>query len=280
MTTLLVDGDLFAYRQAAASETGLDFGGHFILSADAELGAENLSETINSFQETLGADRVIVTISDVKNFRHDVLPSYKSNRDGVRRPMILSELKRHLIENFETFIRPGLEADDVMGILATNPVLIKGEKIIVTMDKDLRTVPGLHWNPTVEGETKHKKPTEVSVKDADRKFYTQVLSGDAVDGYSGCIGIGPKRAEQIVDAPFILREVGEEIKRGPNKGTMRYRWMSEPTTDIWASIVSHYEKSGQSEEVALQMARVARILRHEDYDYKRKEPILWQPNKC
>ncbi len=33
-------------------------------------------------------------------------------------------------------------------------------------------------------------------------------------------------------------------------------------------------------EDALQTARVARILRHTDYNFKTKEPILWQPTSA
>jgi DNA polymerase-1 len=37
------------------------------------------------------------------------------------------------------------------------------------------------------------------------------------------------------------------------------------------------EKHGLSEEYMLRQARLARILRASDYDFKRKEPILWLP---
>lgn len=278
-TTLLIDGDLFAYRAAAAEEKATDFGdGQFVLSADADNGIANLDETLEGFQKTLEADRLIVAISDDRNFRKEVMPSYKSNRKDVRRPMILPALLQHLKDSYETFIRPGLEADDVMGILSTNPKVVKGRKIIVTSDKDLRTVPGLHWDPDKEGETKDKEPTFVTEAEADRLFYAQALSGDSVDGYSGCPGIGKARAAALVTEPVRLVYSETEVKRGPNKGTMRGRWLSEPTTNIWECIVTHYQKAGLTEDDALVNARVARILRHEDYDYKRKEPILWQPS--
>lgn len=280
MTTLLVDGDLWAYRTAAATEKSTDFGdGQFVLTADADAGKFNLDALMDEFMDTLGAERIIVAISDERNFRKEVLPSYKSNRRDIRRPIILHELLNHFRENYEVFTRPGLEADDVMGILLTNPKVVKGEKIVVTMDKDLRSVPGLHWNPDKEGQTKHKRPTLVSEKEADALFYAQVLSGDMVDGYAGCPGIGVKGAADLVANPVKLVWTESVVARGPNKGSVRGRWVPEPTADIWECIVSHYEKAGLTEDDALASARVARILRHEDYNYKQKEPILWQPNR-
>lgn len=279
MTTLLIDGDLWAYRVAAAEEEAIDFGeGQFALTADAETGIKNLDALMEDFMTRLSAERMIVAISDSENYRKTVLPTYKANRDGIRRPMILKALLEHYRENYEVFTRPTLEADDVLGILATNPKVVPGEKIIVTMDKDLRTVPGLHWNPEKEGLTKDQKPTLIKQREADLMFYAQVLSGDAVDGYSGCPGIGAIGAAKIVAEPVKLVATEQEIKRGPNKGTKRVRWLAEPTTDLWGCIVSHYEKAGLAEADALTSARVARILRHEDYDYKRKEPILWRPS--
>lgn len=272
-----MDGDLFAYQFAAGEESPYEFDGTFILSADADNGKANLESSIYGWADTLDADRIVVALSDTENFRKKVLPSYKSNRDGIRRPMILGALKEHLEATFETFTRPTLEADDVLGILATNPKVIPGEKIIVTEDKDLRSVPGLHWNPKKEGEA-GKGPTAISVKEADLNFYAQVLSGDAVDGYSGCPKVGVIGAARLVRDPVLQVYAEREILRGPNKGTKRGYWTEVPTDDVWAAIVSHYEKAGLTEDDAITAARVARILRTEDYDYKKKEPILWSPH--
>ena len=38
-----------------------------------------------------------------------------------------------------------------------------------------------------------------------------------------------------------------------------------------------FEKKGLTEDDALLQARVARILRASDYDFKKKEPIMWTP---
>lgn len=281
---LLIDGDMVAYRVAAAEEKGYDFGETFILSADADQGRENLDRMVSGWMEALGADHAVMALTDSENYRKEVMPSYKSNRAGVRRPMILGEMRKHVMESYDWKIVPKLEADDVMGVLATHPKLYKDfdEKVIVTWDKDLRTVPGLHWNPEKgwkgEGEDRHAVIDTVSPKEADLMFYSQVLSGDAVDGYPGCPGVGKKRADQIVRNGTFTFPEERELKSGPNKGEVRVTWKTKHVPAPWPCVVSHYEKAGMTEEDALQTARVARILQASDYDFKKKEPILWQPN--
>lgn len=273
--TLLIDGDLYAYQTAAAEERSYEWDpGQWTVTANAAQGGDNLDAALEQFAEHLGATRIIVTISDKVNWRKEVMPSYKSNRANVRRPLILPALLDHLQTNYETIIKPRLEADDVMGILATNKTVVPGKKIIVTADKDLRGVPGLHWNPAKEGD---RQEVVVSAAQADAFFYQQILSGDPTDGYSGCPGIGSTRAARIVADPVMLAPVDREVTRGKNKGEMRRSWQAEPTNDLWAAIVSHYEKEGQSEADALLTAQVARILRTEDYDFANEKEILWQP---
>lgn len=276
MTTLLVDGDLFAYQLAAGSEQTIDFGETVVRTGDAETASYNLEQTFHGYADRLGADRIVVALSDTENFRKAVMPTYKANREGIERPAMLETLKAHLQATFECIVRPKLEADDVLGILLTNAKVIPGRKIVVTEDKDLRSVPGLHWNPKKEGEL-DKGPTLVSVAQADANFYAQVLSGDQVDGYGGCPGVGVIGAARLVAEPVLQVRTERELKRGPRKGQMVTEWHTEPAPSVWACIVSHYEKAGLTEEDAIRAARVARILRTEDYDYQRKEPKLWTP---
>ena len=277
-TTLLIDGDLFAYQLACASETGINFGETFVLSADADLAKANLDALMVSFKDTLKADHIVVALSDTVNYRKVVMPSYKSNRADIRRPMVLQPLLQHFRDNYQTYAKPGLEADDVLGILLTNPKLHPGVKICVTEDKDLRSVPGLHWNSKKEGVAK-TGPTLVTEEEADYAFLAQAISGDIVDGYSGCPGIGKARAAELVRSPCLQVYREFVVARGKNAGTVRGVYETEPTTDVWAAIVSHYEKAGLTEADAIAAAQVARILRHEDYNYKEKAPILWLPNR-
>ena len=95
-----------------------------------------------------------------------------------------------------------------------------------------------------------KKVHTITKKEADSWFLTQTLAGDCTDGYSGVPGYGVKAAEKLFQ----------------DKG---FTWQ----TVLWA-----YKSKGLSEEDALKNARLARILRKEDYDFRNKQPILWSPS--
>lgn len=248
-TTALIDGDILAYRTAAALETPIDWGdGLWTLHVHEGEARASLEAQTERTRRLVQADQVIVALSDHHNWRHAVYPEYKSNRKGSRRPMLLAQLRQHYIENYETFIRPELEADDVIGILATGggPAKTIGKAVVCSVDKDLRTIPGTHFN------FNSQEYDEVSLAEADAGFYRQALTGDATDGYPGCPGIGAKTAAKLLA-------------------------MLKPDENPWPLIVQTYAKAGLSEEVALQMARCARICRAEDYDFKLRKVILWTP---
>jgi DNA polymerase-1 len=179
-----------------------------------------------------------------------VLPSYKHNRVGLEKPALYHQLKEYLVANFTTKEKEGLEGDDVMGILATR---WPGHFILATIDKDLQQIPGelYNWNTEI-----FKNITE---GEADRYFYKQVLMGDNCDGYTGCPGIGPKKAEALLMYVYA-QYIGEP-----------------PPSAYWEEIIKVYESKGLTEADALQQARVARILRASDYDFKTKEIKLWTP---
>ena len=244
--TLLLDGDIFAYKAAASSEKATNWGDDiWTLHVNEDEAMAWLGINISRVREKLDAGRIVVALSDTRNFRKDVLPTYKSNRATTRKPMLLGFLKEHLRENYEVFERPGLEGDDVIGILATSPKIIKGEKIIVSLDKDMKTIPGKLYN---DGKPE-RGVVDIAEEEADYWHLYQTLTGDATDGYSGCPGIGPKKAEAL------LNQHGA----------------------IWQTVVNAYAGAKLGEEEALTQARVARILRNTDYDFKKKEPILWTP---
>ena len=242
-TTLLIDGDIIAFSSSAAGETPIDWGdGIWTLHCHFDDVYDACLSKIEGLMDKTEADDLIIAFSDDHEFRKDLYPGYKSNREGKRRPMVLKAIKQKLAEDHESFIRPGLEADDVLGILSTSKKIIKGRKIIASIDKDFYGIPGLFF------DWKDDDLVEVSEEDADRWHLYQTLVGDSCDGYPGCPGVGPKTAEKILDKSCT-----------------------------WEAVVEAFEKKKLSEDEALLQARLARILRASDYNFKRKEPILWTP---
>jgi DNA polymerase-1 len=249
LRTLLIDGDPIAFIIASRFQKTIDWGdGEEAHSfADEEAAKEACEMYLRRLKEDLCADKAIVAMSDPSRryFRHDVYPQYKAHRTHGKPPAILPQIKDFLrtgCSEFPSKTVTNLEADDVLGILATHPTLVKGEKVIVAIDKDLMQIPGDHYDPLKD------RHFTVSGYEGDYFFHQQVLTGDTCDGFPGCPGIGPVKAKKILSSPH---------------------W--------WTGIVETYQKKGLTEADALVQARVARILQHTDYDYKERKVILWKP---
>lgn len=270
---LLIDGDILVYEIAAGMEQATDWGdGLWTLHAQAAPAIARLRTKLDYLEETLQADRLMIALSDSQNWRKDVFPDYKSNRKDVRRPMLLSHLQTFLKENYDCYIHPQLEADDVLGILATWKKL-KGQKIIVTKDKDLATIPCqlyfLH-KPDLGVQT-------ITDQQADFNHLVQTLAGDSTDGYGGCPSVGLATARAALRAHEGIEPYQHTFKTGKRKGETEQRWRKKKLPSLWQVVVSYFEKAGLTEQDALIQARVARICRASDYDFKGKKVKLWMP---
>ena len=274
--TLLIDADIVAFKAASVCQEKFrwDDGTESVNLQPVEEVYRILDETLAEYKERMKADRLIVCLSclTAEGWRFAINPTYKQNRADSERPVYLAAAKAYLADRYETFARPTLEADDVMGILSTHPKLVPGKKIIVSEDKDMKTIPGWLWNPA-----KDPKPRLISVEEAERFHLYQTLIGDATDGYPGCPGIGPDKAEKMLSAPYLKVPYEHTLTRGPRKGEVEVRYRVEPADDVWAGIVSLYEAAGQTEADAVMQARMARICRSVDYNFNDKEAILWTP---
>ena len=241
---LLVDADLYLYRATAATEQEIcwdedDGSNIWSLDTDLKLAKEMFFDQMETFKETLHDDRVILCLTSKKNFRRDVDPRYKNNRVKIRKPLGYLAMVDWAKHHFSTVSLDGLEADDVMGILATKPEN-KDKAIIVSDDKDMKTIPAKIYRP-MAGER-----LDITEAEADRFFLTQCLTGDPTDGYQGLKGFGPKTAEKLLG--------------------------SRPD---WSIVEKAYIKAGFTKQDALTQARLARILRWCDWDYENKKPILF-----
>tara|TARA_Y100000996_G_scaffold408374_1_gene387338 strand:- start:314 stop:1033 length:720 start_codon:yes stop_codon:yes gene_type:complete len=238
---LLIDSDFLAYKAAQACEIGIDFG------EDVIIAQSQFSEVLKVFHNELNKvtkammeDNFILYFSSTKNFRKKIYPDYKGHR-MKRKPLGYKRLVNYCRENHNFKLIEGLEADDTIGIEATR--FADPSNIIVSPDKDMRQIPSTLWNLTDD-------VTEITKDDGDRWHLIQSLSGDPTDGYSGCPGIGVKRATELLD-------------KNENK---------------WEAVCKAYRDRGLSDDDALLNARLAKILQKEDFDHDRNQPILWTPN--
>ncbi|MAN63673.1 MAG: hypothetical protein CMI60_17190 [Parvibaculum sp.] len=243
MKQLLIDGDILIYKVATKFETETNWGdGIWTLHTDERKCKAGIRRELANLMLLLDAQDYIVAFSDKINFRKKVMPSYKQNRKEKRKPMLFSLLKQYVIDEHYGIVFNSLEADDVLGILATDVSSPEIEKIIVSIDKDLKQIPGQIYDG--------KDLTVVTKDQGNYWFLIQTLAGDSVDGYSGCPGIGIKTAEKLLNPEVSFVE-------------------------NWNILVETYNKKGYSKDEVLQQARVARILRYDEYDMTQGEPLLW-----
>lgn len=276
--TILIDADILAYRSSAATQRVYEWDGKGngkSYAADLDEATQEAERQVNHLIDRLQPDNVIVCLSDdFSSFRKDrVDPTYKSVRSTTERPQLLYEVKDWLRSQYETEERTALEADDVMGIIATDPNRTD-ERIIVSADKDMKTVPGLLYRPQ---DQKGEKPKlqRVTPEEAARFHLWQTIVGDTTDGYPGLPGAGPKEADRVLDGALWKRHE-RVILRGPNKGQTREEWLTiEHDGPAWERVVAAYHKRGLTEKHALVQARLARILQWSDYDGR--SPRLWTP---
>jgi 5'-3' exonuclease len=241
---LLIDGDILIYKIATQNEVSTHWGdGLWTLHCDEKQCIADVDAQIEDLGSQLEADDYVVALTDKHNFRKDVMPTYKANRKEKRKPMVLNALRKYVMEKHNGVIWKNLEADDVLGIMATEPT--DEERIIVSIDKDLKQIPA---TLSTDGVLFKETPLKL----ADYWFMIQTLSGDAVDGYTGLPSVGIKTAEKFI-----------------SKYTM------VPILDLWKIVVKLYEEKGYTEGEALQQARVARILRHGEYNKETGEVKLW-----
>ena len=250
---LLIDADIFAYKIASACQENTIFGdGEVHRTVNIEEMKREWVSVIERLETTLKADTKIFAFSgDTKNnFRKKFLPTYKENRKTIEKPLGLKVLRDWIKETYPDKYKcvDDLEGDDIIGIFATNPNVDTSDFIIVSTDKDFMTIPNVTFYDPDKNLTQSSDPTV-----AYRFFLEQVLAGDRVDNYTGIPGIGPKKAANILDKAYL------------NGG------------DLWKTTVEAYENAGLTEEDALIQARCARILHYSDYDFTKKEVILWQP---
>lgn len=236
--TLLIDGDMVVFQITIGHEQEIQWDDevHTLHSRFSDC-VDTFDEYMKNIEEELNAGTSIFAFSGHDNFRKTVSPDYKSNRKKTRKPLAYKRLRDHIESLYTHKCEDNLEADDVLGIMATSGQY--KNTIIVSDDKDLLSIPGRTY--------RLGQLHDITVDEADKNFLMQTLTGDVTDGYKGCPGVGPKKAESILQIPS------------------------------WDQVANAYVIAGLTEEDALTQARLARILRASDWDQDNRRVILWQP---
>tara|TARA_R110002051_G_scaffold238028_1_gene298854 strand:+ start:3164 stop:3856 length:693 start_codon:yes stop_codon:yes gene_type:complete len=225
-STAILDADIIAYKLACKVDT---YGDKYLY--------QNIREYVSGWTP-YECSEVLLAFSCRRedNFRKIYWPQYKEHRNSIAKPDSLSDIIDSMKALYKSVYTEHIEADDLMGRMAS-----AGLAVAVTIDKDLRSTPGWHWNPDKEWEARR-----ITEEQADRFFYKQWMMGDSTDKIPGIPKVGPVKADRILE-------------------------QNSPAN--WeAIVVAEYEKRELTEDYTLSQATAVRILRVNE------EPALWTPS--
>ena len=234
---LLIDADYVVYKCCASAESEIDFG-------------EDVIVVTSKFSDALACVKRELKKISQNFFDPEVLLFFSDSRNfrkkiqasykghrNRKKPCGYRRVIDHLKTEYEVIIMPELEADDALGIYAT----AHPGNVICSPDKDMRQIPGKLYDMS--------ELSEVTPEEGSRWHLIQTLAGDQTDGYAGVPGIGVKRAHTL------FTEEGFS----------------------WTTVVKAFADKDLSEDIALENARLARILQVGDYDFTHFRPLLWTP---
>ena len=211
----LLDGDIFAYRTAAASE-----------EADERICLLRLDRFVREVLHTTQSDAYNIFLSGEDNFRYKLFPEYKAHRKDVVKPKWLQQCREYLVTEWNAEISHGCEADDLLGSRQDDTT------IICSIDKDLLQIEGKHYNFVKE------EFYDVTYEGGMRHFYEQLLKGDRADGIPGVAGLGEKKAARMLEGCETEQEMFDVCRGAYNDDALMYTygaclWIWRKEGDIW-----------------------------------------------
>ena len=155
----------------------------------------HVGQFINDILNAVDATHYLGFVGDRKGsdtFRHKlaITKPYKGQRKSSPhwvkywKPIIID----YMVREWGFIELSNIEADDACAICQTHLQYT----IICSPDKDLKQVPGNHY------DYKKIEFTEISPWEGARRLHIQLLTGDSTDNISGCPGVGEK-------SPFVTR---------------------------------------------------------------------------
>ena len=200
IVTALIDGDIIPYEFGACKgEDDQDLEWSFVQS--------RVDSRLNKIMEATGAtERKIYLTDSPTNYRLLVasIRPYKGTRPSVK-PPLWEAIRNFLIEHRGAEVISYMEADDKLSI-SQYERMEEGDTVICSVDKDLDTVPGWHYN------WRKGDPYFIEEIDAHKNLYKQLLMGDTVDNIPGLFGVGEVKANKAIDPCTTEQEMFEVCK--------------------------------------------------------------------
>jgi len=175
----LIDADIVAWRAAGSLKE----------DDPTDLAFYRTDRIMEDLLHEVGTDEYEAFLSGSTNFRYDLYPAYKANRDRPRPPS-LQPTREYLVTTWNAVVCDGIEADDALGKAQ------EATTIICSIDKDLLQIPGFHYNFV------KKEFQTVSLEDSYRNFYKQCLLGDRSDNVPGFDGMARQKPTKLIQSWF------------------------------------------------------------------------------
>lgn len=219
---------------------------------------EDLANLIwSTFDKLFVYHEVTVCVSSSPCWRTKLYPEYKAGRPPRSENVKLAfEVLKDVVEDqgLEWEEREGFEADDLISILHRKCVEDGDTPVVVSVDKDLRQLPGQHVISLLNMDE-----ITITEDEARHNLWLQVLIGDSVDNIKGCPGIGKKKGAKIIHNAEMEHVYEFSFESPPRHGPI-------PSEEDFMAYHVHraYNAAGQGVEDMAKTYTLVKLLKDED----------------
>ena len=179
---ILIDADSIYFRVACVTKKQNEI-------------RKGINHTMNEIRKNCLSDKLMVAVKGKGNFRNDICKDYKGNRKELDPDLkkALNYGHQYMVDYHNAVMADGMEADDLVSIWSAECRAVDQPYTIVGIDKDLLQIPGAHYNFV------KKTHEDIDEDTGHLKLMLQCLTGDTADNIKGVKGVGPKRAEKVLN---------------------------------------------------------------------------------
>lgn len=222
----IIDGDVLLYMSIWGKET-------------QDEAFERFQELFEEALDTVFADDYVMAIGGPDNYRVDLFPDYKGNRTKAKkeRASWFFDFKEQIVDYYDwCYQTEGCEADDMIRTWANELEAAGKDHIVITVDKDLDCITGLHMNPRLGNIY------TIDAEYANRFYWKQMLMGDQVDNIPGLPRVGTKTADKLLEGSEDYKAtVCKEYAKAYGEEGYSYLLANGRLIHIWNHVNDHFK---------------------------------------
>jgi len=179
--------------------------------------------------EQFGPEKIVVALdAPEKTFRHELDPEYKAQRTEAPDEFIAQiDLVKDLIKafNIPLLIKPGFEADDIIGTLVTqaddyHSYILSGDLDFLQLVSDRITLAKFNGKEPLLFD--RQSTIEKLGLPPEQVIDYKALCGDSSDNYKGLPGLGPKGASKLLAEYPTLEAIYQNLEHLPEKQRAKF----------------------------------------------------------